>query len=524
MEESRLTLRHPELARLLRAIIREGDPWQVAGTAGLPFPRMVEGIKQLLNAGMVRFNGQRLTLTEVGQALARDLSVTVVPRAGCTACQGTGIELGFLEEVRQRYEELAKGRPQPLAAYDQGYQTTDSVMRRVALLIAQGDVEGKDLVVLGDDDLASIALALTGLPHSIVVIEIDQRLCRFIEQAARAASLNITVYCRSLTELLPTELLGRFDTFLTDPTETEQGLLLFLEKGLMCLKPGEGHAGYFGITRVEAGMGKWHVWQRELLSRHAIAFTHILPDFSLYANWEQPEEQPIPDLPPFARPSPVPWYRSTFCRVETLSEFQPPSDFAIKSGRELYEDEEVLDMVWRSPDVDEALLASVMTPTPTPFPTNMTLGRHTIADFWKCQNPEPLRHLKQVLEHAVRRAGVTLLHMKTHRFVPSGFSALVLLAESHISLHAWPEYAYVAVDVFTCGEANPEVIMEVLREHFRPAESSQITLERGQGLLTGASASLLEAEAARLDSLPVAGNPGRQPSSVMTSQRTTRKV
>ncbi len=489
-----LTLGRSELARLLRAILREGDPWQAAGTAGLPFPRVVEGIHQLLRVGALAFDGERLRLTEHGQALARELGVQVAPDARCPACQGTGIALGFLQEVTRRYTELVQGRPEPLAAYDQGYQTIESVMRRVALMVAQGDVEGKDIVVLGDDDLASLALALTGLPRSVVVIEIDPRLCAFIEQAARRAGLNITVYCRSLTERLPPELLGRFDTFLTDPTETEHGLLLFLEKGFMCLKKGEGQAGYFGITRIESRISKWHVWERELLNRHAVTFTHILPDFSLYANWEEPEEQPIPDLPPFARPSPVPWYRSTFFRVETLPEFQPPEDYVIGGGRE----------VWRSPDVDTAITASVMTPAPTPFPTQVTLGRHIIAEFWKCQNREPLRNLKQVLEHATRKAGATLLNMKIHRFVPDGFSALVLLAESHVSLHAWPEYAYVAVDVFTCGEADPEVIIEVLKDYLQPTESAQITLERGLGPLMVLPALRAEAEAASLgSSLPL---------------------
>lgn len=500
-----LTLGRPELARLLRAILREEDPWQAAGTAGLPFPRVVEGIRQLMAAGALAFDGKLLQLTESGRALARNLGVTVAPDPRCRSCQGTGVDLGFLREVAQRYEALVQGRPEPLAAYDQGYQTTDSVLRRVALMVAQGDVEDKEILVLGDDDLASLALALTGLPRSVVVIEIDRRLCAFIEQAARRAGLNITVYCRSLTERLPPELLGRFDTFLTDPTETEHGLLLFLDKGFMGLKRGEGHAGYFGITRIESNIAKWHVWQRELLARHAIAFTHILPDFSLYANWEEPDEQPIPGLPPFARPSPTPWYRSTFFRVETLPEFQPPEDYVIEGGRELYEDEDAIDKVWQSPDVDQALTASVMTPAPTPFPTSLTLGRHIIAEFWKCQNREPLRRLKQVLEHATRKAGATLLNMKIHRFVPDGFSALVLLAESHISLHAWPEYAYVAVDVFTCGEADPEVIIEELKAYLQPAESAQITLERGLGPLIVLPAPPPEAEASslRTPSLPL---------------------
>jgi|GEM_PF-3896679 len=85
-----LTLGRSELARLLRAIVREGDPWQAAGTAGLPFPRVVEGVQQLLRHGLLAFDGQRLHLTDRGQALARELGVQAAPEIRCAACGGPG--------------------------------------------------------------------------------------------------------------------------------------------------------------------------------------------------------------------------------------------------------------------------------------------------------------------------------------------------------------------------------------------------------------------------------------------------
>lgn len=478
-----INMRRAELAQLLRAILREEDPWQTAGGAHLPFPKVVRGIRDLLHKDLLAFDGNRLKLTHRGKILAQELGANTAPEVRCDLCQGSGIDLSYFEDITAQFTELVRNRPSPTPVYDQGYQTIDSSLKRVALMVAQGDVEQKDIVLLGDDDLISLALALTGLPRSVVVVEIDARLCDFIKQTADRAGLKVEVICQSLTEHLPTNLLHRFDTFLTDPVETEKGLSLFLDKGFACLRQGEGRAGYFGITRIEASIGKWRKWQQNLLQRQAIAFTHILPDFSFYANWESQDERPIPDLPPFARTTRRPWFRSSFFRVETLPEFQPPEDYAIEANRSLYEDEDAIVQVWRSPQPGQASLPSEGDFSPTPFPTQLTLGRHIIAEFWRCRNREPLCELKQVLKQKVSEAGATLLHLRTHRFIPDGFSALALLAESHVSIHAWPEYGYVAVDVFTCGGVNPEIIVEGLKAFLQPEESAKITLERGRGPL-----------------------------------------
>jgi S-adenosylmethionine decarboxylase len=81
---------------------------------------------------------------------------------------------------------------------------------------------------------------------------------------------------------------------------------------------------------------------------------------------------------------------------------------------------------------------------------------------------------------AVQAAGATLLHIHMHHFTPNGgISGVAVLAESHISVHTWPERRYAAFDVFMCGDARPELAVEVLKERFRPGRIQVSELLRG---------------------------------------------
>ncbi len=109
------------------------------------------------------------------------------------------------------------------------------------------------------------------------------------------------------------------------------------------------------------------------------------------------------------------------------------------------------------------------------------LGRQLVVELWDCErntdNPEAIR---QALLSAVERAGATLIEAQVHPFNPHGVSGMALLAESHISVHTWPEVGYVAVDVFTCGDdVAPEKAVEVLCDLFRPRHTSVVEIRRG---------------------------------------------
>ena len=98
-------------------------------------------------------------------------------------------------------------------------------------------------------------------------------------------------------------------------------------------------------------------------------------------------------------------------------------------------------------------------------------GTHFILDLWGAKRLDDLQLMEQTLRKAVEKAGATLLHIHLHHFTPNGgISGVAVLAESHISVHTWPEREFAAFDVFMCGDAEPEATIPVLRNAFTPSK------------------------------------------------------
>ena len=96
-------------------------------------------------------------------------------------------------------------------------------------------------------------------------------------------------------------------------------------------------------------------------------------------------------------------------------------------------------------------------------------GTHLIVDLWDASRLDELEHVESTLRRAADEAGATVLNIDLHHFTPNGgVSGVAVLAESHISIHTWPECGYAAVDIFMCGKAQPHRAIAVLREAFAP--------------------------------------------------------
>lgn len=107
-------------------------------------------------------------------------------------------------------------------------------------------------------------------------------------------------------------------------------------------------------------------------------------------------------------------------------------------------------------------------------------GTHLIVDFWDARRLDDLEHMERALRAAVDAGGATLLHIHLHHFTPNGgISGVAVLAESHISVHTWPERDFAAFDVFMCGDAEPERSVEVLKGAFEPRSVDIHTHLRG---------------------------------------------
>ncbi|MDZ7260870.1 MAG: adenosylmethionine decarboxylase [candidate division KSB1 bacterium] len=108
------------------------------------------------------------------------------------------------------------------------------------------------------------------------------------------------------------------------------------------------------------------------------------------------------------------------------------------------------------------------------------MGRHLILEFWGCKNLDSPEIAEEALTTAALESGATLLNVRTHRFEPHGVSGIAVIAESHISIHTWPELGYAAVDIFTCGEhVNPYQASEVLKRYFKPDHNHALEIIRG---------------------------------------------
>jgi S-adenosylmethionine decarboxylase len=108
-------------------------------------------------------------------------------------------------------------------------------------------------------------------------------------------------------------------------------------------------------------------------------------------------------------------------------------------------------------------------------------GVHLIVDLYEAQHLDDIGHIEATLRRCVQAASATLLHIHLHHFQPNGVSGIAVLAESHISIHTWPEAGYAALDVFMCGSANPDACIPVLREAFSAKRVGVSELLRGQG-------------------------------------------
>lgn len=110
-------------------------------------------------------------------------------------------------------------------------------------------------------------------------------------------------------------------------------------------------------------------------------------------------------------------------------------------------------------------------------------GMHLLVDLWGAHGLSDPDHIDRALREAAEAAGATILHSHFHHFGPDGgVSGVVVLAESHISIHTWPERDFAAIDIFMCGACDPYLSVPVLRAAFRPA-SVELSEQR-RGLLS----------------------------------------
>lgn len=117
------------------------------------------------------------------------------------------------------------------------------------------------------------------------------------------------------------------------------------------------------------------------------------------------------------------------------------------------------------------------------MPNINSLGRHLIAEFYGCNENllSEVESVKNAMEKAATDANATIVNVTFHHFAPFGVSGVVVIQESHLAIHTWPEYQYASVDIYTCGDSvDPWVALSSLEKLFQSEKISCVELSRGQ--------------------------------------------
>ncbi|MFX1511099.1 MAG: bis-aminopropyl spermidine synthase family protein [Promethearchaeota archaeon] len=237
---------------ILLTIFREGriSTKNLSQKTNLPIPVIAAVRKELEKEQLLNRKGGAI-LTDKGLKFLRE-SLNIQnsrPSPHCAMCERTGIEISpkyqlLLKKIRNLEEREPSLKPE----LDQSRCTTITKLRRALLLDAYNDIEGRNLVLLGDGDLISITVALIGHPRQLVVFDIDDEILAFIDAISKEESLKISTIHHDLRQPIAPEFCGQFDVFITDPPYTRNGFELFISRGIDLLRQESGKHGYISFS------------------------------------------------------------------------------------------------------------------------------------------------------------------------------------------------------------------------------------------------------------------------------------
>ncbi len=334
---------YPRLVeRVARALAATSDFWAVIDRANVPVVFAAAIIDALRQNGLVEVRAGRLEWTDAGRRLVAGNGMAPLPSYRCPACEGRGVQYPAEAEWVQAFLRYEKDRPTPRQEYDQGSVTPATTLARVAFLDQWGDLDGKDILVMGaEDDLMGLAVAFTRRARRVVILDIDERIIRFEHDILTREQIdNVEAQVFDLRNPFPAEWEGAFDVFITDPPETIPAFRAFIARGVSALRE-VGSSGYFGLTLRDSSLYRWQKFQRALVDDLGMVITDIIQNFSHYMNWEYHEGTRAEALNPTGAPPQSIWYKSAWYRIEALPGFrginEPITDAVFES---LYSDDE----------------------------------------------------------------------------------------------------------------------------------------------------------------------------------------
>ncbi|MBU0904259.1 MAG: adenosylmethionine decarboxylase [Planococcaceae bacterium] len=112
-----------------------------------------------------------------------------------------------------------------------------------------------------------------------------------------------------------------------------------------------------------------------------------------------------------------------------------------------------------------------------------TMGRHVIAELWECEFDKlnDVNFIERTFVDAALKSGAEVREVAFHKFAPQGVSGVVIISESHLTIHSFPEHGYASIDVYTCGDLDPTIAAEYIADALGSKTRETMELPRGMG-------------------------------------------
>ena len=349
-----------------------------------------------------------------------------------------------------KIEKILENRPEPDFALDQSHAISSTVVNRALYLLKKGDIEGRKILFLGDDDATSLAVGLLNLAEEITVIDIDPNVIKFLSESANTLSIkNYNILKHDLRESSPVNILNNYDIVIMDPPYTNEGLRLFLKRAKQVLKTsitieGKVHKVLGKKCLLCFGNKPPKITQNIQLSilDHGFIIKEMIPYFNLYKG------------------ASILGQFSHLYYLE-LAEIQNVDDKLSLNSLPIY-------------------TAELKGRKANPY---RPIGYHFVGEMRFTDQNFLLENekIQKIFLDSLTFANLITYDIFHHNYQPYGYSAVAILKTSHAAIHTWPEHGYISVDIFICDEFSKGLeVLKFLRNQLKPEKYEFLYMERGK--------------------------------------------
>ena len=241
--------------------------WDIVKHVGGSERRTIRLLREMKNAGQINVKEDKFSINQ-GQNF---FSV-------CPSCHGKLCVCNQnLANKLEQFEKIYNQKPPATFIFDQRPINIQSPINRVAYMINRMDIRGKDVVLLGDDDLTGIAVALTGLAKSVTVLDIDERLVDYVAEVSKKYNLAITTKVFDATKPVSQDMLGRYDVLLCDPTPEPIPFSIFMNVAIDITRP---NASIY--TSIYSSAMEFNYQMQQVMTNRHLHITDMVPNWTEY--------------------------------------------------------------------------------------------------------------------------------------------------------------------------------------------------------------------------------------------------